>query len=253
MTAEQVFAFVQLEFPWALGPADGRYVARGHAGEAEQVVVLATLGARPRAGLLARRRRQAVEPSPPPEPVVTGRVTVIRAEPVAGDPSAWLAAADGEAEATAAVRVLNRILHAHRVASADPAVREIDREQAIVVRLGVGPGDRVADGRWSEAIELPPPPRSAAPTPCGPRSAWRPCSAAATRPWPARTSSCAPGPTSPPAACARPPSRPRSRCAPPPPSSSRGPRSATWAGGSTSSASCCRGSRRPRSPRSAAA
>lgn len=162
--AEPTFAFVQFELPFALGPADGRYLARGHAGEIEHVVVLATLGAPTRAGFLKRRRDTTAAPQPPPEPVTTGRATIVHAAPLDA-PDGWLGSVDREAEARTGVVALNRVLHAHRIASADPTVREISREQAIVVRLGVGPGERVADGRWSEAIVLPPPPpvrRSAA-------------------------------------------------------------------------------------------
>ena len=43
---EQLFVFIQLEFPWALGPADGRYLLRRDPGsEPERVVVLGTLDA----------------------------------------------------------------------------------------------------------------------------------------------------------------------------------------------------------------
>ena len=47
---QQLFVFVQLEFPWKLGPADGRYLLRREDdGEPEHVVVLGTLeaGGRP--------------------------------------------------------------------------------------------------------------------------------------------------------------------------------------------------------------
>src|SRR6185312_6084734 len=44
------FLFVQLEFPWELGPPDGRYLMRaGGEADAEHVVVLGTVGARRRA------------------------------------------------------------------------------------------------------------------------------------------------------------------------------------------------------------
>src|SRR4051812_8519223 len=156
-----LFGFVQLEFPWALGPPDGRYVVRGHAGELEYVLVLATLGAPTtrfaggaRLWLRGRRPRAA---SPAPAPVTTSRATLVAAEPFDGEGPAerWLRAA-GEADAVAAVTVLNRVLHLHRAATADPHVREVRREQAVVVRLGFGDGERVADGRWIQAIELPP-------------------------------------------------------------------------------------------------
>jgi hypothetical protein len=61
--------------------------------------------------------------------------------------------------------VLNRVLHLHRAATADPHVREVRREQAVVARVGYGDGEQVAEGRWRRAIELPagrPPRRTAA-------------------------------------------------------------------------------------------
>jgi hypothetical protein len=121
------------------------------------VVVLATLGAPPRAGLL-RRRRRATEaaPEPPPEPVTTSRATVVVPEPLEA-PDGWLAAADHDALAADAIDVLNRLLHHHAVASADPSVRPASRAQALVVRVGVGEGEQVADGRWRTALALPPP------------------------------------------------------------------------------------------------
>jgi hypothetical protein len=153
------FRFVQLEFPWELGPADGRYVLRGHAGAVDHVLVLRTLGAPERRGRLRGRRPQSAPPEPPPEPVATGRATVIAAEPLATeqDAQAWLRDADVEAEAAQALATLNGVLQAHRVATADPFVREVVRDQALVVRVGIGPGDDVADGRWAEAVRLPRP------------------------------------------------------------------------------------------------
>jgi hypothetical protein len=51
--------------------------------------------------------------------------------------------------------VLNRVLHLQRVAAADHATREVSRDQALVVRVGYGEGEQVADGRWAQARELP--------------------------------------------------------------------------------------------------
>ena len=126
---------------------------------------------------------------------------------------------------------LNRVLHMHRAATADPHVRELRREQAVVVRVGYGEGDQVADGRWVKALELPARRRRgpAATRRCARRSASARCSAAATPCWPARSSRCARARTSTPGAGARPrcSSTPRSpsRC----PSSSPGRRAATSA------------------------
>jgi hypothetical protein len=55
----------------------------------------------------------------------------------------------------AAIRELNRALHAHRVAAADPYVREVSADQALAVRMGFGSGDEVVEGRFAKAWELP--------------------------------------------------------------------------------------------------
>ena len=56
--AERLFLFMQMEFPWELGPPDGRYLLRTGAGEEpERVVILETVGATPRRGRLGARRR----------------------------------------------------------------------------------------------------------------------------------------------------------------------------------------------------
>jgi hypothetical protein len=117
------------------------------------VLVIATLGAPERRWLRGRRPKTA---SPAPEPVTTSRVTLVTAQPLDGIDAAerWLREA-GAAEADAAVAILNRVLHLHRAATADPSVREVRREQAVVVRVGFGEGEQVADGRWRRALELP--------------------------------------------------------------------------------------------------
>jgi len=88
--------------------------------------------------------------------VATTRATVVEV----GDPlrspeeaAAWLAGA-GEAELAAGLGVLNRALHAHRLALADPHVHGIGRRDALVARLGYGAGEEVADGLWTDAREL---------------------------------------------------------------------------------------------------
>lgn len=153
-----MFRFSQVEVPWALGPDDGRYVVRRHAGEQpDHVLVVATLGA-PQRRLLGGKRPRTAAPEPSPAPVVTGRATIIVATPLetAAEAEHWLRAADAEAELHAALMVLNRALHAHRVADADPHAREIARGDTLVARVGVGAGEQVAEGRWTAAVELPP-------------------------------------------------------------------------------------------------
>jgi hypothetical protein len=126
----------------------------------ESVLVLKTLGAPERRsirpGRLGRSRARRVE-SAEPEPVPTARATIVRAAPFASADEAadWLAGADPDAELEAGVTALNRALHAHRVATADPYVTEVSPERALVARLGYGSGDEVADGRFGECMELP--------------------------------------------------------------------------------------------------
>jgi hypothetical protein len=169
---QQLFVFIQLEFPWKLGPADGRYLLRrSDDGEPEHVVVLGTLepigrpiGAPAGAGRsgvwLPRRLRErprSVPAGPEPAPVSTTRVTVI--DPISlsaeSQARAWLAELDREREVGAAVAVVNRVIHAQRIAAADPYVHEVAAAQALVIRAGWGEGEQVADGRWLHARGLP--------------------------------------------------------------------------------------------------
>jgi hypothetical protein len=157
LAAARIFRFSQLEFPWALGPPDGRYVVRDGNGEASHVLVLSTLGAAERRGLRGRRsRRRKAPPGPAPAPVPTARATIIEATrpfAAAEEAAAWLRAA-GEGELTADLALLNRVLHAHRVVAADPHVNPVSRGQALVARVGFGSGEEVALGQWTDAREL---------------------------------------------------------------------------------------------------
>jgi hypothetical protein len=98
--------------------------------------------------------------------VPVSRATLVAVQSFADEPAAerWLREAGEQREAAdarvhEAVTVLNRVLHLHRAATADPHVREVDADQALVVRMGYGEGDQVADGHWLRAIE-PPLPRA---------------------------------------------------------------------------------------------
>ncbi len=91
------------------------------------------------------------------EPAVwISQATVIDvSEPLGdADAAAWLTAA-GEAELERGLEVLNWALFAYRTAAADPHQQGLERRQALTARVGVGAGEEVADGRWSDARELP--------------------------------------------------------------------------------------------------
>ena len=140
-------------------------MVRRYAGdEAQQVVVIGGLAAPRRPRLGARRPRPAEQG---PAPVEVTRATVIAAGALDGEAraEAWLKQATGHAaESTVleALAVLNRALHARRVAAADPYAGEVAPRQALVTRVGYGTGDEVAEGHWTAAWELPAePPRVA--------------------------------------------------------------------------------------------
>lgn len=168
--AERLFVFMQFEFPWVLGPADGRYLLREKPdGEPERVIVLETIGAarapselrEPRGPIgWALKRLTDGSPGRPasadPAPVKTNRVTVIDPVSLSAEHQAraWLEGLDRDHDVGVAVAIVNRVLRAHRIASADPYVHEVSPAQALVVRAGWGEGEQVASGQWLHAREL---------------------------------------------------------------------------------------------------
>jgi hypothetical protein len=65
----------------------------------------------------------------------------------------WIAQA-GEAHLQRDLDVLNAVLDAHRLAAADPHLPMVARRQALAARVGVGTGEEVAYGRFSDVREL---------------------------------------------------------------------------------------------------
>jgi hypothetical protein len=152
------FTFVQMELPWELGPADGRYLLRRgegpEAGEPQHVVVLSTVGAERRGLLGGRSRTRRTDAEPALVPVA--RATIVDAVPLSADRQArtWLKQLDPEREAQAAAGVLNRVLWAHRIAAAVPHLHEVSPTQALAIRAGFGEGEQVAEGLWTDAREI---------------------------------------------------------------------------------------------------
>jgi hypothetical protein len=73
--------------------------------------------------------------------------------PAEGDAAAWLTAA-GEPDLTTDLAVLNRVVYAFRLVTADPYLGPVGRHQVLVARVGYGIGEEVADGLWTDAREL---------------------------------------------------------------------------------------------------
>ena len=153
---------MQWELPGRLGPPPGRYVVRRYAGDDAQSVIVISEGTAPRR--VGRRE--------PRDTVVVTRITVIDADPLADDATAavWLRETAGSVPDFGPA-TLDRLVRSFRVASADPLLADLDLTRAWRTRVGYGSGEQVADGEWTDARELdPPPPRQ----PASKRSKHRP-------------------------------------------------------------------------------
>jgi hypothetical protein len=116
-----------------------------------------------RRGRRRRGRAKRVGGTAPQVPVT--RLTVIRPDRLAGEDEAagWLRGATEDAEeaddlVAEALAIVNRALHAHRLATQDPNGGGVSAAYALATRVGYGTGDDLADGRWIEALEIPPAP-----------------------------------------------------------------------------------------------
>src|SRR3954447_8337227 len=161
------FRFVQLDLPGRLGVDDGRYLVRpgeGDPDDEDTVLVVQTIGAPPAGRRPPRRRRRAhrVDAADPPPEVPITRLTVIPARTLdAPESERELEALRADSTATEAavvdgLRDVNRVVRAHRIASQDPYGHEIGRLTPLAVRVGIGTGDELADGKWTEAFQVPP-------------------------------------------------------------------------------------------------
>jgi hypothetical protein len=129
-------------------------------GEASEVLIVSALGA-PSKRRRRRARARPAEPRADPEPLPLTRVTVVTPQDL-GDPAEaarWLDRVAGDEEAAeafvgAALRLVNRALHAHGAAAQDPYTHEVSDAQASALRVGYGEGEQVAEGQWSDAREL---------------------------------------------------------------------------------------------------
>lgn len=177
-----LFAFAQLEFSHAIGPPAGRYVVGAPAGDTRasaaagarawppplpaeataDVLVVAKLGAAPARARLLRRTQPALDGEP--RDVVLITATFVRSRHALDDAAARETVAglrrsdaDREALIAEALEVVNLAIRAHRAVAGDPYLAEVTRRDPRVVRVGVGSGELLSEGRWSDALVAPPP------------------------------------------------------------------------------------------------
>ena len=114
----------------------------------------------PRPQRRGRRRPRPVAPAEPENvPVTRVTVTGVPFDDEASG-SAWLKRTMGDRESGTrelrdAARIVNRALSAARAEARDPLVQDIGVTKALAIRLGHGTGDELAEGRWTEASQLP--------------------------------------------------------------------------------------------------
>jgi hypothetical protein len=157
----RLFGFVQFDLAGALAVADGRYLVRD--GEREQVLVVETLGAPPPARRRRRRPRNAEVGEPPPE-LPVARATVVLAFNEFEDEraaAAWLQETSADEGAIdqlveRGIAELNQALHTQAVASGDPYPQTLTPARAVIVRVGYGNGEALADGAYSDAHQVDP-------------------------------------------------------------------------------------------------
>jgi hypothetical protein len=127
------------------------------------VLIVQELGA-PRPKRRGRRRTRPVEPEAPEQVPVTIATVTGESVDTTERGSAWLEQVLGDRgrlveQVRGATRIVNRALGALRAAAQDPLVQEVGASRALAIRIGHGTGDELAEGRWSEARELPEPRR----------------------------------------------------------------------------------------------
>ena len=151
---------MQLEVAGLVGLDEGRYLSRVGG---ERVLVVGVAGApAPLRRRFGRAKPKDTDPaaSQPTVPLTT--LTAVRPNPLGDDTVAqrWLSTLRADAEAIEVeldfgLELINRAVHAHRTAAMDPHLPDVSAEHALAVRIGYGSGEALADGRYSEAIELP--------------------------------------------------------------------------------------------------
>lgn len=150
------FPFVQLEIAGTVGLDEGRYLGR----DPERVLVVGIDNPAPAPRRrLGRAKPKDADPRAAAPPVPMTTLTVITPTEL-GDAEAWLGQIrddDDEIDAliAAALELVNGAIHAHRAAVGDSSIPDVAAEAALAVRIGFGTGEDLADGHFTEAVEIP--------------------------------------------------------------------------------------------------
>jgi hypothetical protein len=142
-----------------VGLEDGRYLGR----DPERVLVVRIADAPPQPRRrLGRAKPKDADPEAAATRVPVTTLTAIRPEALGDEAEAraWLATVRDNRDTLAgeiseALVLINLAVHAHRAAALDPQIADVGAGAALAVRVGFGTGDDLAEGRFSEAIEVP--------------------------------------------------------------------------------------------------
>ncbi|MGH2985512.1 MAG: hypothetical protein ACRDLO_02350, partial [Solirubrobacterales bacterium] len=159
MRGQDRLPFVQFELAGTVGLDEGRYLGR----DPERVLVVGIAGApAPPRRRIGRAKPKRADPEAAAATVPLTTLTAIRPCPL-GDQAAaelWLGALRDDPEAIAAeladaLGFINGAVHAQRTAVLDPSLADVAAEHALAVRIGFGGGEQLAEGRFTDAFEVP--------------------------------------------------------------------------------------------------
>jgi hypothetical protein len=194
LTVSLSFLFIQFEFTHAVGPHAGAYVVareveREGEGEGEpggpqaqaldarnhqlagvtrgvggaDVLVVSVLGAPASQRRVLRRTRQVQDGTAPAEVPLSLLTFIKGTQPLDDSKQAAgrldaIRFSDSEQQrwVDEGLGVINLAIRAYRTGAPDPYAIDVNRRDARRVRIGYGDTDEVQNGRWHDAIELPP-------------------------------------------------------------------------------------------------
>lgn len=165
-----LFPFVRFEFTSSLGPPEGRYPlapVESDGTEGNDALLVAVVGAPPPQRLL--RRTRPADSGDPVRELSLLRITWVETTAAvkdAGEGRRLVAELRAERRREPliehALATVNLAIRAYAVTVMDPFAREVSRHDPREVHIGVGTGEQLDQGRWTNAFHCPPPARGRA-------------------------------------------------------------------------------------------